>query len=155
MKFQDDISNMNTYVRTYIRTSRNQYAPPLFQSWGHNKPTGLSLTSFSFSNSVAIPVCMFMSSLSFDSSRSTAMVLAFSSVCMYSAMSSNTFRPLEINKNYNSVEIEDLTFISAHVLLNLLLGYGKMQGFLELSKFNNTYRGLQPSSILCKKLLKL
>ena len=39
MKFQDDISNMNTYIRTYIRTSRNQYAPPLFQSWGHNKPT--------------------------------------------------------------------------------------------------------------------
>ena len=40
MKFQDDISNMNTYIRTYIhtyiRTSRNQYAPPLFQSWGHN-----------------------------------------------------------------------------------------------------------------------
>ena len=39
MKFQEDISNMNTYVRTYIhtyiRTSRNQYAPPLFQSWGH------------------------------------------------------------------------------------------------------------------------
>ena len=39
MKFQDDISNMNTYVRTYIHTyiwtSRNQYAPPLFQSWGH------------------------------------------------------------------------------------------------------------------------
>ena len=35
MKFQDDISNMNTYIRTYIRTSRNQYAPPLFQSWGH------------------------------------------------------------------------------------------------------------------------
>ena len=39
MKFPDDISNMNTYihtyVRTYIRTSRNQYAPPLFQSWGH------------------------------------------------------------------------------------------------------------------------
>ena len=42
MKFQDDISNMNTYIRTYIhtyirtyiRTSRNQYAPPLFQSWG-------------------------------------------------------------------------------------------------------------------------
>ena len=34
MKFQDDISNMNTYihtyVRTYIRTSRNQYAPPHF-----------------------------------------------------------------------------------------------------------------------------
>ena len=44
MKFQDDISNMNTYihtyVRTYIRTSRNQYAPPLFQSWGHNKKKG-------------------------------------------------------------------------------------------------------------------
>ena len=49
MKFQDDISNMNTYIhtyvrtyihtyiRTYIRTSRNEYAPPLFQSWGHNE----------------------------------------------------------------------------------------------------------------------
>ena len=24
MKFQDDISNMNTYIHTYIRTSRNQ-----------------------------------------------------------------------------------------------------------------------------------
>ena len=43
MKFQDDISNMNTYththtyIHTYIRTSRNQYVPPpLFQSWGHN-----------------------------------------------------------------------------------------------------------------------
>ena len=70
-------------------------------------------------------------------------------------MSSNTFRPLEINKNYNSVEIEDLAFISANVLLNLLLGKDKMQGFLELSKFNNTYRGLQSSSILYKKLLKL
>ena len=35
MKFQDDISNMNTYIHTYVRTSRNQYAPPLFQSWGH------------------------------------------------------------------------------------------------------------------------
>ena len=47
MKFQDDISNMNTYVRTYIhtyiRTSRNQYAPPpLFQSWGHNKKKKLT-----------------------------------------------------------------------------------------------------------------
>ena len=37
MKFQDDISNMNTYIHTYVRTSRNQYAPPLFQSWGHNE----------------------------------------------------------------------------------------------------------------------
>ena len=37
MKFQDDVSNMNTYIRTYIRTSLNQYAPPLFQSWGHNQ----------------------------------------------------------------------------------------------------------------------
>ena len=34
MKFQDDISNMNTYththIHTYIRTSRNQYVPHFF-----------------------------------------------------------------------------------------------------------------------------
>ena len=38
MKFQDDISNMNTYVRTYIhtyiRTSRNQYVPFFFKVGG-------------------------------------------------------------------------------------------------------------------------
>ena len=42
MKFQDDISNMNTYVRTYIhtyihtyiRTSRNQYVPYFFKVGG-------------------------------------------------------------------------------------------------------------------------
>ena len=41
MKFQDNISNMNTYiqyihtyVRTYIRTSRNQYAPHFFKVGG-------------------------------------------------------------------------------------------------------------------------
>ena len=40
MKFQDDISNMNTYihtfVRTYIRTSRNQYVPFFFKVGGIN-----------------------------------------------------------------------------------------------------------------------
>ena len=38
MKFQDDISNMNTYIRTYIhtyiRTSRNQYVPHFFKVGG-------------------------------------------------------------------------------------------------------------------------
>ena len=34
MKFQDDISNMNTYVRTYVRTSRNQYVPYFFKVGG-------------------------------------------------------------------------------------------------------------------------
>ena len=34
MKFQDDISNMNTYIRTYIRTSRNQYVPYFFKVGG-------------------------------------------------------------------------------------------------------------------------
>ena len=33
MKFQDDIS----MTHTYTRTSRNQYVPPCFQSWGHNE----------------------------------------------------------------------------------------------------------------------
>ena len=40
MKFQDDISNMNTYIRTYIhtyiRTSRNQYVPYFFKVGGIN-----------------------------------------------------------------------------------------------------------------------
>ena len=37
MKFQDDISNMNTYIRTYIHTDKPKpICPPLFQSWGHN-----------------------------------------------------------------------------------------------------------------------
>ena len=38
MKFQDDISNMNTYIRTYIHTDKPKPIcppPPLFQSWGH------------------------------------------------------------------------------------------------------------------------
>ena len=38
MKFQDDISNMNTYVHTYIhtyiRTGRNQYVPYFFKVGG-------------------------------------------------------------------------------------------------------------------------
>ena len=41
MKFQDDISNMNTYIRTYIHTDKPKPIcpppPPLFQSWGHNE----------------------------------------------------------------------------------------------------------------------
>ena len=39
MKFQDDISNMNTYIRTYIHTDKPKpICPLLFQSWGHKKP---------------------------------------------------------------------------------------------------------------------
>ena len=34
MKFQDDISNMNAYIHTYIRTSRNQYVPHFFKVGG-------------------------------------------------------------------------------------------------------------------------
>ena len=48
MKFQDDISNMNTYIRMYIHTYIHTYGqaetnmppPPLFQSWGHKKIGG-------------------------------------------------------------------------------------------------------------------
>ena len=37
MKFQDDISNMNTHIHTYIHTDKPKpICPPLFQSWGHN-----------------------------------------------------------------------------------------------------------------------
>ena len=37
MKFQDDISNMNTYIRTYIHTDKPKpICPLLFQNWGHN-----------------------------------------------------------------------------------------------------------------------
>ena len=38
MKFQDDISNMNTYTHTYIHTygQAETNMSPLFQSWGHN-----------------------------------------------------------------------------------------------------------------------
>ena len=35
MKFQDNISNMNTYTHTYGQAETNM--SPLFQSWGHNK----------------------------------------------------------------------------------------------------------------------
>ena len=34
MKFQDDISNMNTHKHTHIRTSRNQYVPHFFKVGG-------------------------------------------------------------------------------------------------------------------------
>ena len=38
MKFQDDISNMNTYTHTHIHTDKPKpICPPLFQSWGHKK----------------------------------------------------------------------------------------------------------------------
>ena len=38
MKFQDDISNMNMYVRTYIHTDKPKpICLLLFQSWGHNE----------------------------------------------------------------------------------------------------------------------
>ena len=42
MKFQDDISNMNTYIHTYVHTYKHTdkpkpICPLLFQSWGHNK----------------------------------------------------------------------------------------------------------------------
>ena len=37
MKFQDDISNMNTYIHT---DKPKPICPPLFQSWGHNHCSG-------------------------------------------------------------------------------------------------------------------
>ena len=40
MKFQDDISNMNTYIHTYIRTSRNQYVPHFLKVGGINRKLG-------------------------------------------------------------------------------------------------------------------
>ena len=40
IKIQDDISNMNTYVRTYVRTSRNQYVPYFFKVGGIKKIGG-------------------------------------------------------------------------------------------------------------------
>ena len=47
MKFQDDISNMNTYIHTYIRTRRNQYMSPTFSKLSksndpHRHPCNLS-----------------------------------------------------------------------------------------------------------------
>ena len=45
MKFQDDISNMNTYIHTYVHTyvhtdKPKPICPLLFQSWGHKKSGG-------------------------------------------------------------------------------------------------------------------
>ena len=38
MKFQDDISNMNTHIHTDIHADKPKpICPPLFQSWGHNE----------------------------------------------------------------------------------------------------------------------
>ena len=62
MKFQDDILNMNTYIHTYIRTSRNQYVLHFFKVGGiKNKQTRkLSLTaekpSLSFPTEVIRPL---------------------------------------------------------------------------------------------------
>ena len=36
MKFQDDISNMNTHKHTHTDKPK-PICPPLFQSWGHKK----------------------------------------------------------------------------------------------------------------------
>ena len=42
MKFQNCILiNFVTDARRHARTSRKQYAPLTFQSWGHNKKTGI------------------------------------------------------------------------------------------------------------------
>ena len=43
MKFQDEISNLHTYIHTYTHTDKPKpICPPLFQSWGHkNPPLGL------------------------------------------------------------------------------------------------------------------
>ena len=38
MKFQDDISNMNTHIHTDIHADKPKpICPPLLQSWGHNE----------------------------------------------------------------------------------------------------------------------
>ena len=34
MKFQDDTSNIHTYIHTYIHTSQNQYVPHFFKVGG-------------------------------------------------------------------------------------------------------------------------
>ena len=51
MKFQDDISNMNTYTHTHthIGTSRNQYVPHFFK-FGGIKITFVSFNFFFFLN---------------------------------------------------------------------------------------------------------
>ena len=36
MKFQDDISNMNTHTHTHTHEQAETNMSPLFQSWGHN-----------------------------------------------------------------------------------------------------------------------
>ena len=55
MKFQDDISNMNTYIHTYIPTYIHTYihtdkpkpiCPLLFQSWGHNDDDDLPIGKY-------------------------------------------------------------------------------------------------------------
>ena len=40
MKFQDNISNMNTHTHT---DNPKPICPPLFQSWGHNNFFGIKL----------------------------------------------------------------------------------------------------------------
>ena len=50
MKFQDDISNMNTYIHTYIHTygQAETICPRLLQSWGHNNNSHLHDIMLSF-----------------------------------------------------------------------------------------------------------
>ena len=51
MKFQDDISNMNTHTHTYIHTDKPKpICPPLFQSWGHNKGISQNITYLAYSD---------------------------------------------------------------------------------------------------------
>ena len=57
MKFQDDISNMNTYIHTYyihtyIRTSRNQYVPHFFKVGGITTVVILSFRTDRFGQTV-------------------------------------------------------------------------------------------------------
>ena len=54
MKFHDDISNMNMYVRTYIHTyihtdKPKPICPLLFQSWGHNEGARVATRYVDFS----------------------------------------------------------------------------------------------------------
>ena len=40
MKFEDDISNMNTHKHTHTHMDKPKpICPPLFQSWGHKNST--------------------------------------------------------------------------------------------------------------------
>ena len=61
MKFQDDISNMNTYIHTYIRTSRNQYVPHFFKVGGINRSPSPQIGVLDCKSGVRfkIKICLF------------------------------------------------------------------------------------------------